>query len=36
MTFASFREGFFLPLFACGAAAQTGLAGNIYALLKEA
>jgi hypothetical protein len=33
---ASYMEGFFLLQFACGAATQAGLAGNIYALLKEA
>jgi hypothetical protein len=36
MKFSSLGEGFFLLRFACSAAGQAGLAGNIYALLKEA
>jgi len=36
MKFSSLGEGYFLLQFACGAAAQAGLAGNIYALLKGA
>jgi len=36
MKFYSLWEGFFLLRFACGAAGQADLAGNIYALLIEA